>query len=137
MNISKPVKILIGVLTVFAVLFPFIIMPAFVMYFMFSSAFPFFNPQSIPNPQDIAKTMLPMMMVFYPTMMCFSLVQIGLQIFYIIHEIKNKSLTDTFRILFAIGTFFLSFVAMPIYFIAYLWKDNAQELKSSSAELPA
>ena len=105
MSINKPVKILIGVLTVFAVIFPFVIMPAFMMYFMFSSGVPFFNPPSVPNLRDIEKTMLPMMMVYYPTMMCFSLVQFGPQIFYIIHEIKNNVLTDTFRILFAIGTF--------------------------------
>lgn len=126
MSISKPVKILIGVLTVFAVIFPFIIMPVFMMFFMSSSGFPFFDPQSVPNPNDI-EAMLPFMFVFYPLMMCFSVVQLGLQIFYIIHVIKNKALTDTFRILFAIGTFLLSYVAMPIYFFVYLWKDNPQE----------
>lgn len=129
MNISKPVKILIGILTVFAILFPFLIMPVFMMFFVFSSGFPFFDPSSVPNPSDIEKTMLPMMMVFYPLMMCFSVVQLGLQIFYIIHEIKNKALTDTFRILFVIGTFLLPYVAMPIYFFAYLWKDAPQEVQ--------
>ena len=127
MNISKPIKILIGVLTAFAVVFPFLIMPIFVMGIMFSSGFPFFDPHSAPNPADIQKTMFPMMMVFYPLMMCFSLVQLGLQVFYIIHEIKNKAVNDTFRILFAIGTFLLPYVAMPIYFFAYLWKDTPQE----------
>lgn len=127
MNISKSVKILIGFLTAFAILFPFVIMPTFVMFFVFSSGFLFFDPQSVPNPDDIQKTMFPFMLVFYPLIMCFSLVQLGLQIFYIIHEIKNKALTDTFRILFALGTFLLPFVAMPIYFFAYLWKDSPQE----------
>jgi hypothetical protein len=126
MNISKPVKILIGILTAFGVLFPFVIMPVFMMFFMLSSGFPFFNPQSVPNPNDI-EAMMPFMFVFYPLMMCFSFVQLGLQVFYIVHEIKNKALTDTFRILFAIGTFFLPYVAMPIYFFVYLWKDNPQE----------
>ena len=56
--------------------------------------------------------------------------QIGLQIFYITHEIKNKVLTDTFRILLVLGTFFLPYIAMPIYFVAYLWKDNPQEVVS-------
>jgi hypothetical protein len=127
MNISKSVKILIGFLTAFAILFPFLIMPVFVMFFMFSSGFPFFDPHSVPNPTDIEKTIFPMMMVFYPLLMCFSVVQLGLRIFYVIHEIKNKALTETFRILFAIGTFLLPYVAMPIYFFAYLWKDTPQE----------
>ncbi len=126
MNISKPVKILIGILTAFAVLFPFLIMPAFMMFFVFGSGFPFFDPQSIPSPNDM-EVMMPFMFIFYPLMMCFSVVQLGLQVFYIIHEIKNKALTDTFKILFAIGTFFLPYVAMTIYFFAYLWKDSPQE----------
>ena len=135
MNINKPTKIIIGILTIFGIFFPFVIAPALMMFFVFSSGFPFFDPQSVPNPYEIQKTMFPVMMVFYPVMMCFGVVQLGLQVFYIIHEIKNKALTDTFRILFAIGTFFLPYIAMPIYFIAYLWKDNPQEAKLPPLEV--
>jgi hypothetical protein len=127
MKTSKPVKILIGILTAFAVLFPFLIVPAFMMFFVFGSGFPFLDPYSIPDPSYIGKTMFPMMMISYPLMMCFSVVQLGLQVFYIIHEIKNTALTETFRILFTIGTFFLPYVAMPIYFFVYLLKDNPKE----------
>jgi hypothetical protein len=133
MNVSKPVKILVGVLTVFAILFPFVIMPVFMMGFMFSSGFPFIDPQSFTNPSDLQKTMFPFMMAFYPLIMCFSLVQLGLQIFYVIHAIKNKALNDTYRILFAIGAFLLPYVAMPIYFIAYLWKDQPHESQALQA----
>lgn len=133
MNISKPIKILIGVLTIFAILFQFVIMPAFSMLFMFISGFPFFESHSISSPVDLLKTMLPLMMVFYPTMMCFSLVQLGLQVFYVIHEIKNKALTDTIRILCVIGTFFMPIIAMPIYYFAYLLRDNPQTLQPPQA----
>ena len=130
MNISRPVKILIGALTVFAVFFPFVVMPAFMMFFMFNLGFPFFDLQTIPGPDEFGKTTIIMMAFLYPLMMCSSLMQIGLQIFYITHEIKNKVLTDTFRILLVLGTFFLPYIAMPIYFVAYLWKDNPQEVVS-------
>lgn len=133
MNVRKPVKILIGVLTIFDVLFPFVIMPVFIMFFMFSSGFPFLDQRAVPNPNDIERTMFPMMLVFYPIMICFSLVQLGLKVFYLVHEIKNKVLTDTYRILFVLGTFFLSYVALPIYFFAYLWKDNPQDVVSPEA----
>jgi len=126
MNISKPVKILIGCLTVFAILFPFLIMPVF-FFAMFSFGFPFMDPYAVSNPNDLIRNMFPVMMIFYPLVMCFSLVQLGLQIFYVIQEIKNKALNDTNRILFVIGTFFLPYVAMPIYFFVYLWKDFPQE----------
>jgi hypothetical protein len=126
MNISKPVKIVIGLLTLGAVLFPFVIMPTMMLVMVFGSGFPFFNPHSgynVPNMDAV----LPFMLVFYGLMMCYSLVQLGLQIFYVIHEIKNKALTDTIRILFTLGIFFMPYVAMPIYFFAYLWKDAPQE----------
>ncbi len=134
MNISKPAKIIIGILTVFAVLFPFI-MPVFVMFLIFSAGFPFLDPQSLANPHEFSKIFMPVMLIFYPTIMCFSLVQLGLQIFYLIHVIKNRVLTDTLRILFAIGTFLLPYIAMPIYFIVYLWNDKPQEPKSQPAEI--
>ncbi len=73
-----------------------------------------------------------MMLIFYPVMICFSLVQLGLQVFYVILEIKNKALTDTYRILFALGTFFLPYIAMPIYFIRYLWKDAPPVAQTSA-----
>lgn len=135
MNISKPVKILIGLLTLMVVLYPFVIMPAFMMFFMYNSGFSFIDPQNISNPYDMLQEMLPFMMVFYPIMMCLSVAQLGLQVFYIIHEIKNKALTDTYRILFAIGTFFMPYIAMPIYYFVSIWKDAPAAPPSASAEI--
>ena len=135
MNISKPVKILIGILTLLVVLYPFVIMPAFMMLFMFIPGFPFIDPQNFLNPSDMFQAMMPFMMVFYPLIMCLSVVQLGLQVFYIIHEIKNRALTDTFRILFAIGTFFMPYVAMPIYYFVSIWKDAPAVPPSTSAEI--
>ena len=126
MKISKAVKILVGVLTLLVVLIPFVIMPAVMMFLVFGSGFTFLDSQSVPSPYDV-ESLLPGMMVFYPLMMCNTLAQLGLQVFYVIHEIKNKALTDTLRILFVLGNFFLPYLAMPIYFIAYLLKDRGQE----------
>jgi hypothetical protein len=126
MKISKPVKILIGILTFIAVLFPIFIMPTFMIFLMYSFGFPLFNPQSVPNLNNIEAT-LPFMLVFYFLMTCSSFTQLGLQIFYVVHEIKNKALNDTFRILFTLGIFMLPYIAMPIYYFAYLWKDRTQD----------
>ena len=127
MKISKPIKILIGCLTTLTILIPFVILPAVMMYFMFSVGFPFLSSSASVGPNDFEKTFMPFMLVFYPSMMCYSFVQLGLQIVYIIHQVKNKTLSDTFRVLFIIGNFFMPFIAMPIYFIAYMWKDPADE----------
>ena len=126
MKITKPVKIVIGLLTLGAVLFPFVIMPVMMVFLMLGSGFEFFDPHFSRNLVDI-EAMLPFIFMFYLVMICYSLVQLGLQIFYVIHEIKNKTLTDTIRILFTLGIFFLPHIAMPIYFFAYLWKDIPEE----------
>ena len=119
MGISKPVKILIGFFTAFIVLLYFLVVLFLVMVFMSDSG--------------SSKILSPFIMVLAPLLICFPIVQWGLLIFYIIHEIKNKALTDTSRILFPIGTFLLPFVVMPIYFFAYLWKDNPQESQAVQA----
>ena len=64
MNISKPIKILIGIFTLLLVLYPFVIMPAFMMLFMFIPGFPFIDPQNFLNPSDMFQAMMPFMMVF-------------------------------------------------------------------------
>jgi hypothetical protein len=124
MSINKPTKIIIGLLTAFEILFPFLIMPGLLMLLMSGFFLPLFGAHASARLETLYRSMMPVIMVFYPTMMCFSVVQFGLQIFYIIHEIKNKALTDTFRILFVIGTFFLPHITMAIYYVAYLWRDN-------------
>jgi hypothetical protein len=134
MTINKPTKIFIGILTALEILIPFFIMPGLMMLITFGPFFSIFTSNAAPRPDMILRSIVPMMMVFYPTLMCFAILQFALQIFYIIHEIKNKALTDNYRIFFAIGTFFLPHITMPIYFIAYLWKDNPPEVKSSTVE---
>lgn len=126
MNLRKPVKVFVGAMTALLALFPLVILPAGSVLLLFSLGFPFADPQSAPSLEEFGGVLIPAMLIFYPVAMCFSLLQVGLQVFYIIHEIKNKALTDTFRILFVLGTFFMPIVAMPIYFIVHVWKDAPQ-----------
>ena len=128
MKISKPVKILIGVLTLLVVLIPFVIMPAVMMFLVFGAGFPFLDSQAMPSPYDIGGPASG-----YDGFLSADDVQyfgqLGLQVFYVIHEIKNKAMTDTLRILFVLAHFFLPYIGMPIYFIAYLWKDRCKKRK--------
>jgi WD40 repeat protein len=49
---------------------------------------------------------------------------LGLTIFYIVHAIKNNGASEVVRIVLLIGIFLMPFVAMPIYYILYVWLDN-------------
>ena len=58
-----------------------------------------------------------------PTILCFNLFHLGLQVFYTVQILKNRQLTDTPRILFTLGTFFIPILAMPLYYFMHLLKD--------------
>lgn len=135
MNITKPIKVAIGIFTVLTIIFPFFIAPAFVMFFMFKSGFPFLNPHAPIDPGYFNETFPTLFLFFYPTMMCFTLLQLALQVFYIVLVIKNKQLTDVPRILFVLGFFFMPFIAMPIYFVVYFWKENTHNGNIEAANL--
>ncbi len=72
------------------------------------------------------------MLLIYPLMMCFTIVQFGLQIFYIVHIVKNRILGDTPKVLYTLGTFFMPFIAMPVYFIASLWNYELPDSQITS-----
>jgi hypothetical protein len=132
MNLSKPIKIIIGILTLFAVLFPFVIVPAFWFLSIFNLGLLGMDAPSSANSEEALKAMLPFF-GFVAVMMAYSLTHFGLEIFYIIHEIKNKAVSETNRILFVLGTFFLPYVAMPIYYILHVWRDTPAEGESTPA----
>jgi hypothetical protein len=134
MKFSKPVKILIGAVTLAGVIFPFLIGPLFVFFLMFvAPGFPFYSP-SIGNSSEYMTRFMPIFfLVFFPSMMCFSLLQLVLKMFYLALIITDKRLTDVTRVLFALTVFFMPFIAMPLYFVVYFWKDSSQEAITPSA----
>jgi hypothetical protein len=136
MHTNKPVKIFVGILTFFEVIFPFVIMPVFMMLFFVIIGVSASNHRSVPDQYAAEKFIIPMML-FYTGMLCFTFVQFALNIFYIVHTIKNKRLSDNFKILFVLGSFLLPYLAMPIYFFAYLWNDNLQTSKPAQAQMNA
>jgi hypothetical protein len=62
--------------------------------------------------------------LIFPVMMCISFLQLGLMVFYIIHIVKNKTGAEVFRILSAVGLYFLPFFAMPFYYLVYIWPES-------------
>jgi hypothetical protein len=136
MHTNKPVKLFVGLLTFFEVIFPFVIMPVFILFFFVIIGISANNHHSMSDSEAVVKVIFPMML-FYTGMMCFGFVQFALKIFYIVHTIKNKLLTDNFKILFVLGSFLLPYLAMPIYFFAYLWNDNLQATKPAQTQMTA
>lgn len=47
-----------------------------------------------------------------------------LMAFYWAHIIKNAETSDALRIIFGIGIFLFGYLAMPIYFVFFIWRDE-------------
>ena len=62
-----------------------------------------------------------------PIHFCSLFLEVGLFIFYLVHTIKNKNASDSLRIVLGLGHLFLPFVAMPIYYYLYIWRENPPE----------
>jgi hypothetical protein len=113
MKISQPAKILIGFLTAWMVVLPFMFVLVW-FFFIFSMA----TVSDQPQPAAGAIPVVFFLVFFFLAIS--SLVYFGLEIFYIIHILLNRTGTDVARILLGIGIIFFGFVGMPIYYFIYI-----------------
>ncbi len=117
MRLSKPIKILVGIGTLWYALYPLLFIA--VWLFMVSSIFFSVNLQQ----SDTPFFMLPFIAIF-PLHIFTMLLSFVLIAFYLIHVIKNKKGSETIRIILGIGCFFIPFIAMPIYYYTFIWRDE-------------
>jgi hypothetical protein len=120
MNISKPVKTLIGVATLWYVIYPFIFIGGI---FMSMGMLPLLANSGNSEPPFF---MFPFFAIF-PIHFCTIFLGMGLMAFYLIHVIKNSKADETVRIILGIGCFFMPFIAMPLYYYLYIWLENPPE----------
>jgi len=116
MNISKPIKILIGIGTLWFTIYPFLFIGAMVLSM---GVLPLFarNGNS-PEP------FFSLFGLIFPLHFCTIFIAFGLMVFYLIHVIKNTKADETIRIVLGVGNYFMPFIAMPIYYYLYVWLDN-------------
>ncbi len=118
MQISKPLKILVGIGTLWYVIFPFIYIGV-IFLVMFGILGLAANMDENAAPLFI----LPLFLII-PLFFLTILVYMALMVFYIIHLVKNKEGSETARILLGIGFFFMTTIAMPFYFFLYVWPET-------------
>jgi len=110
MKLKKSVKITIGITTLWMIIYPIVFIAAM---FGISVA-----------PYRLDETSFPLFAAIVPLHCFTAILGMGLIIFYIIHAIKNTTASDVMRIVLLIGIFFMPFIAMPVYFLLYVWTDN-------------
>ena len=118
MKIKKPIKILIGFLTAWVVIAPFIgIVVWFSFMFMAIGAVEY---QAAPEDLIFPAVFLP----FFLLILCSSFLQFGLSAFYLTHVILNKTGNDIMRVVLGISVYIFPYIALPVYYFLYILPEN-------------
>jgi hypothetical protein len=124
MKLSKPIKVIVGLATAWIVIYPLLFLAIwFLMAFgiFFSAGFQAAEASEVPPP-----AMLPFGLFFgiFPVHCLTILLNFALIPFYLIHVIKNTAAAEAVRIILGVGIFFMGFIAMPVYFYLYIWREQ-------------
>ena len=111
-HMKKPVKILLGLAT----LWPFIYM-IFFFFVIFSSFFFMSNSQG----QESGFPVL--FMVIFPLHFLTILWIMALTVFYMVNVFRNDLVEKDKKVLWAVVLFMGNMIAMPVYWYLYIWKE--------------
>jgi hypothetical protein len=123
MTVSKPVKILIGVATFWYALYLLLTIASIVILLGYVLTALLAGGESVSQLRTLLLQIISLEFML-PVHVCSLFLEVGLLIFYLIHTIKNTKASDAMRIALGLGHLFLPFVAMPIYYWLYIWREN-------------
>jgi hypothetical protein len=126
MTLSKPVRILVGIATIWYTLYLLLMMVGVVVLLGYVILALSTGGQSIGGLQTFLRQILSFE-IMLPIHFCSILLEVGLLIFYLVHTIKNARASDSMRIVLGLGHLFLPFVAMPIYYYLYIRREQPPE----------
>ena len=126
MTITKPVKYLVGIATVWYAVYLFLTIVGIILFFGYVFLTLLAGGEAVANLRPLFREILSLNFMIFIHVCSLSL-EVGLLIFYLIHTIKNTKASDAMRIAMGLGHIFLPFIAMPIYYYLYIWRDNPPE----------
>jgi hypothetical protein len=131
MELSKRAKIALGIATACEVIFPILIAFLYMIVFFLTPLMMATDPKNVDS--SLAFFFLGFL-IFFMFMIFFSIFQIVLKILYLVLVIRNKKTTDQVKILFVLGTFYIPYIAMPLYFVLYYLNEKSEKEETLSAE---
>ena len=126
MTLSKPVRILVGIATFWYALYLLLTIVSMLIFFGYVLFALLAGGETISTLGTLFRQILSLEFML-PIHVCSLILEVGLLIFYLVHTIKNTKASDSMRIVLGLGHLFLPFVAMPIYYYLYIWKENPPE----------
>jgi hypothetical protein len=74
--------------------------------------------------------------LIFPVHCLTAIIQLVLMGFYLFHIIKNTLISDILRVIFGVSTFFMPFIAMPVYYYFFIWRNSPPEWALSKENKP-
>jgi TM2 domain-containing membrane protein YozV len=122
---SKNIKLLVGLLTLLPLIgFGFYIWTFIKIFMSIASA-------GAPDAVAIGSDFMPII----TTLLLTVLMSIGLLVFYIVHAVKNKSLTSDERLMWILLFVFISTIAFMIYWALKIWNEEAPKTEAIKDEI--
>lgn len=112
MTISKPVKWIVGIATAWSVLNP-------VLFIALILVLPW--DLIVLDPVIFMDSILVQLALGLLGLTIIN--QLALMVFYLVHVAKNSAAEESVRIVLGLGFFFMTVVAMPVYYYLYIWRD--------------
>ena len=109
---TKPAKVLLGVATLWPIVYTFIFIAFFFSAFFWA-----------PGNPETGTGMPPAMAVFFALHLLTMLFILALTVFYIVNIFRNERVEKDKKALWAIVIFMGNAIAMPIYWYLYIWKE--------------
>lgn len=126
MTLNKPVTILVGIATFWYAVYLLLMIVSIVVLLGYVLTALLAGGESVSQLRMLLIQILSLEFML-PVHVCSLSLEVGLLIFYLIHTIKNTRASDAMRIALGLGHVFLPFVAMPIYYWLYIWRENPPE----------
>ena len=131
-KLNKPVRLLIGALTLWPIVYLVIFMFVCVIGFFISSA-AFTNSSRLPQTSPPQFFPFPLFGVFIALHIFTIFLIYGLMALYIVDVFRNDYITGDRKVLWVAVLFLGSFIAMPIYWYLYFWRDKSKDAPPFSA----
>jgi len=131
-KLNKPVRLLIGALTLWPIVYIVVVMFVFVIGFFISSA-AFTSSSRLPQTSPPQIFPFPLFGVFFALQFFTIFLVYGLMALYIVDVFRNDYITSDRKALWAAVLFLGSFIAMPIYWYLYFWRDKSKDSPPFSA----
>ena len=121
---QKPTKVLLGVATLWPIVYVFLFMA-----FFFSAIF--FGPGPAPSGSGTQ----PLMVLFVGVHLLTMVLILALTVFYIVDIFRNQRVDKDKKALWAVVIFMGNAIAMPIYWYLYIWKEANVASPPSAGQL--